>query len=496
MSWLAKTVARFRGLRKRSVFISHASKDEELISAFVDLIEGIGLDSSTQIFYTSRIRQGVQPGDDFNNRIQQRIRDAEFGLAIITPNFLENQYCLWELGYHCGVNKKLYPILVPPMVYSDIPDMIAGIEAVNIDRDDELDSLARVIAHRLRDGEPDWPKWNERKKSFLANFSSSPPGPNEPLTIVFYAPSLRPHSFIAEIIDSAVDSAKKRQFTFVLEAGTGLHTSTEHIDVLLRYSKSKNTVILMIPPNPESYTNIWQIFEAASKKNGGWNNVASLITLDIPPDLNSEKDRNAFRKCEAHKGVILVDSDKGAKMAAEEIVGFCKDESLQSITVIICEGNLHGQPLNERGKKFNDAINSMASQYSLGLENLWDGKALDFDNAFDAAYRYVKTILSNKNISHDNVFVFCANDNLALGASCALSHHVRNTNDQRKFRIICFDRTHLIGKYIRLEHGFFWRAVDQQTQIMANKAMSTALSLFSDAPLLPPEKVIKSPPII
>lgn len=62
MSWLAKTVARFRGLRKRSVFISHASKDEELISAFVDLIEGIGLDSSTQIFYTSRIRQGVQPG--------------------------------------------------------------------------------------------------------------------------------------------------------------------------------------------------------------------------------------------------------------------------------------------------------------------------------------------------------------------------------------------------------------------------------------------------
>lgn len=500
-------IARLRGPRKKSakfLFISHASKDETLIDAFVDLIESVGLDSSTQIFYTSRSRLGVPPGDNFTNHIQQRIRDAEFGLAIITPNFLESQYCLCELGCHWGVNKKLYPILVPPMVNSDIPDMIAGIEALNIDRGNELDSLAHVIALRLRDGEPDWLKWNEKKDHFLKNLptlrkntsSSSPPELHKPLTIVFYTPSLMPHSFCSEIIDSAVDSAKKRHFTFVLEVGTGRHTSTEHLDVLLKYCESKNTVILMIPPNPESYTKIWQILGVVSQKNGGWNNVTSLITLDIPPDLTSKENLDAFQKCEAHKEVIAVNSDMGAQFAAKEIVSFCKDKKLQSITVIICEGNLHGQPLNDRGKKFNSAIISMASKCGLRIENLWDGEALDFDNAFDAAYRYVKTILSSKNISHDNVFVFCANDNLALGASCALSHHVCNTNDQRKFRIICFDRSHLIDKYIKLKHGFFWRAVDQQTQLMANQAMSTALSLFSDTPLLPPDKVLKSPPAI
>ena len=73
-------------------------------------------------------------------------------------------------------------------------------------------------------------------------------------------------------------------------------------------------------------------------------------------------------------------------------------------------------------------------------------------------------------------FVFCANDNMALGARAALSNAV--LDDCKKIRIICFDASAFIKMHIDLSDRFLWRAIDQQYWEIVNKSFEIADKLF------------------
>lgn len=500
--------------QEKYIFISHAGEDKELIDAFIEMIEiGLGLTESKHIFYSSKQRLGVPPGVTFREYLINRIKDAEYGIALITPNYIASEYCIFEIGCHSGADIEILPIIVPQLSElfnyqvqnSDLPGVLDGIHALNIARGTDLDTVAKIIAARLVSNPIDIQKWNECRDKFLKNLPDvlnriPPPSVYQHLAekpiVVFYTPSLEPHSFYAEIAQYIVDAAKIKGLKLILEAGTlGRHKSIEHRDVINRYVSSPKTVIIMIPPNSESHLEIWRLFNNAAQKFKGWDNIARLITLDVPPDLRVMSNKEQFELCEAHRQIIKIDSNLGARMASEEIFKFCKHEALRSISVIICEGNLHGTPLNCRGEKFSAEITRMAEDNQVELENLWDNKvAIDFDKAFEGAHKYVNQILTTKTISNRNVFVFCANDNLAHGASRALEDFVRRESDPPRFKIICFDRSVLISKLIELKSGFFWRVIDQQPSIMATIAMTSAKEILEGQKFNPQERIIKSPP--
>lgn len=73
---------------KKKIFISHASKDSELINKFVDniILLGMGLDSDI-IAYTSREETGVIPGESIPQFIQDNIACADIVLLMLSDKF-------------------------------------------------------------------------------------------------------------------------------------------------------------------------------------------------------------------------------------------------------------------------------------------------------------------------------------------------------------------------------------------------------------------------
>ncbi|MBQ6688433.1 MAG: toll/interleukin-1 receptor domain-containing protein [Bacteroidales bacterium] len=77
---------------KKRIFISHASKDNELIGKFVDSIFllGMGIDSEI-IAYTSREDTGVPAGESIPQFIQDNIACADIVLLMISDNYKDSE---------------------------------------------------------------------------------------------------------------------------------------------------------------------------------------------------------------------------------------------------------------------------------------------------------------------------------------------------------------------------------------------------------------------
>lgn len=151
----------------KKLFISHSSKDEKLVEAFVELIErGVGV-HPTEIFCSSLQGQGVEPGVEFKTSIRNRLGNAECVIALISLNFYSSAFCMCELGGVWMLANKLIPIIIPPIGFDDLRAVLEGIQVLKIDNGSHLDQLKDEIG-KLPGIEPiPTPRWNERRERFL-----------------------------------------------------------------------------------------------------------------------------------------------------------------------------------------------------------------------------------------------------------------------------------------------------------------------------------------
>lgn len=105
------------------VFISHSSKDVELVEEIVEILESIGLDSK-QIFCTSFEGYGISLGENFLNEIKNELSSNSMVIFVLTENFFHSPICLCEMGATWVLAKQHIPIVVPPLDYKDIKGVI------------------------------------------------------------------------------------------------------------------------------------------------------------------------------------------------------------------------------------------------------------------------------------------------------------------------------------------------------------------------------------
>lgn len=97
----------------KSVFVSHATKDKELVAAIVDLIEeGIGVPES-EIFCSSLDGYGIPTGENFISYIKSEIQEPKVVVLLLTPSYFRSNFCLFEMGAAWVKTHKIFPILVP-----------------------------------------------------------------------------------------------------------------------------------------------------------------------------------------------------------------------------------------------------------------------------------------------------------------------------------------------------------------------------------------------
>ena len=231
-------------------------------------------------------------------------------------------------------------------------------------------------------------------------------------SVVFYTPTIKGNSFFMELLDYSLARVKQKGYKFEIEKGDldEFHNATNYTDIIRKYSgRTSNSVLIMIPPRPAAYKDIWKL-----------DLEANLITLDmdVEDEQVPEDQRGKFYQCPFHKRVILVDNQCGAMLAAEEIVSFCKTENIPAINTIICEGDFHA-----RGKLFKIELERLAEGAGLEISFLGEIEKLSFSDAIKDARNYIQRVLreATEDLKERDTFIFCANDNLAIGARMEIS---------------------------------------------------------------------------
>ena len=104
-----------------TIFISHSSKDEPIVTAFVDKILTVGLGISREkIFYTSAKDTGIKSGTDFKQAIRDNMKNAVAVIQIITSNYKESEICLNEMGAAWVLSDNVIPFIMAGVRFDNI----------------------------------------------------------------------------------------------------------------------------------------------------------------------------------------------------------------------------------------------------------------------------------------------------------------------------------------------------------------------------------------
>lgn len=154
------------------VFISHSSKDKEIIDEFVDklLLLGIGVPSDA-IAYTSRDSSGVEPGKSIPDFIKDNIGSAEIVLLMISDNYRRSEVCLNEMGAAWALNKRIIQILLPNASFDKIGWLCSLDKAISISDASALDSFFDVVRNTLALSS-NVSEWNRNKMNFIGFINS------------------------------------------------------------------------------------------------------------------------------------------------------------------------------------------------------------------------------------------------------------------------------------------------------------------------------------
>lgn len=152
------------------IFISHASKDKEIVDAFIDVIlHGALSVPITNIFCVSTDGTKIQSGEDWRKSIASSLLSAKINFLIITPNYKESEVCLNEMGAAWVTSALVLPLIVDPINFKTVGIIQQPKQIEKLLDETSLDRIRDVVQERL---EIPWiliksDRWTTKKKEFL-----------------------------------------------------------------------------------------------------------------------------------------------------------------------------------------------------------------------------------------------------------------------------------------------------------------------------------------
>lgn len=155
------------------VFISHASKDSDVVEEMIELLESIGLDSN-QIFCTSFEGYGIELGGNFLDSIKGELSSDSLVIFILSKSFYESPVCLCEMGATWVLAKEHIPVLIPPLDYSDVKGVIPLSQGFKINEPLKLNLFKEKIEKTfLIQNTVNMSTWERKRDRILARIEKS-----------------------------------------------------------------------------------------------------------------------------------------------------------------------------------------------------------------------------------------------------------------------------------------------------------------------------------
>lgn len=107
----------------RKIFISHSTEDKKYVDMFVSLLKKFGFQEQN-IFYSSDISQGVEPGELIMDRLKEELTHNPIVVYFLSQNYYTSVVCLNEMGASWLASQDHYPIALPGFLSQDIKGAI------------------------------------------------------------------------------------------------------------------------------------------------------------------------------------------------------------------------------------------------------------------------------------------------------------------------------------------------------------------------------------
>ena len=158
---------------EKTLFISHSSKDKNIVDPFVKMLLGAGF-SRKMLFYSSDSALGVLPGENIYNYLLQKLDKGTFVIFMLSSNWYDSAVCENEMGAAWYGNLSHCNVLLPGFHYSDIKG-VASPSEMSISYDDDISMLRDKLGQLKRQLEKHFDlefidsAWESSREQFLAS---------------------------------------------------------------------------------------------------------------------------------------------------------------------------------------------------------------------------------------------------------------------------------------------------------------------------------------
>lgn len=126
------------------VFISHATKDKNIVEELIDILELIGVESN-QIFCSSFEGYGIALGENFLDRIKNEISEEALVIFVLSENFYSSKVALCEMGATWVLAREHIPVLIPPFDFKDVEGVLPLTQGLKINDEMKINSLKEKL---------------------------------------------------------------------------------------------------------------------------------------------------------------------------------------------------------------------------------------------------------------------------------------------------------------------------------------------------------------
>ena len=152
---------------KKKIFISHSTKDKEIVNQFTQdiLIAGCHFNHS-EVFCTLD-HSTIHTGEDFRNEIVRGMKECDFILLMFSKNYKTSDICLNEMGAAWALeNKTVLPFVLPDCSFEEMGFPYQVKQCAKITDKIKLDELYKDICETYNI-QQDWPHFNQCKENFV-----------------------------------------------------------------------------------------------------------------------------------------------------------------------------------------------------------------------------------------------------------------------------------------------------------------------------------------
>ena len=165
------TLYPLQSCKGHKIFVSHSSKDKDIVGEFCDRILGLGIGiNANDIFCTSIEDMDIKNGEDIRNHIKDNILSADFSFLLISDNYKKSEICLNEMGAVWTNDGNVRYYLLPNTGFDTIGWLCDTKKAEQLTSEIALDKLYKELTTFYKLDEA-FETWSKQRVTFIKNAS-------------------------------------------------------------------------------------------------------------------------------------------------------------------------------------------------------------------------------------------------------------------------------------------------------------------------------------